>query len=167
MNGIGSVATDLDGIPITGVSNSCEFCKLILESSSGRQACIESWRELAITPTAEPKFFRCHAGFQYARSRIELHGEQVAILVSGQFLVSAPDEREIEANIHTLSNEHNIDLNELVTASRSVRVLTEDRQAQMGGWLKKVAKTFEIIAHERAELLGRLKNIAAMSTFDD
>ena len=148
-------------------SNSCDFCNLILESPSGRRACIESWRKLAHTPKGDPRFFRCHAGFQYARGRIELHGELAAIQVAGQFLVSPPDENELEANLRALSEQHHVDLDELTAASGSIRILNEDRQTQIGGWLKKVAETFEIIANERAELLGRLKSIAAMSTFEN
>jgi ligand-binding sensor protein len=128
---------------------------------------MDSWRKLARTPKSDPRFFRCHAGFQYARGRIELHGELAAIQVAGQFLVSPPDEEDMATMLWDLSDRHNIDLDKLTAASRSIRVLNEDRQTQIGGWLKKVAETFEVIAHERAELLGRLKSIAAMSTFDD
>jgi ligand-binding sensor protein len=166
MNGVGSVTTGVDGIPITEISNSCEFCNLILESPSGRRACIDSWKKLAHTARGDPRFFRCHAGFQYARGRIELHNELVAIQVAGQFLNSLEDEEKFAANLQDLSERHNIDIEELSAAARSIRILNEDRQIQTGGWLKKIAQTFEIIAHERAELLGRLKSIAAMSTFD-
>jgi len=167
MNEIGSVTTGIDGIPITEISNSCDFCDLILGSPSGRRACIESWRKLARTPKGDPEFSRCHAGFQYARGRIELHGELAAIQVAGQFLVSQQDEEELKSNLPELSEKYDVDLEKLTEASRSIRILNTDRQTQIGGWLKKVAETFEIIAHERAELLGRLKSIAAMSTFDD
>lgn len=51
---VGSLTTDLDGQPLTEISNSCEFCDLILESPSGREACIQSWRRLAQTPKSDP-----------------------------------------------------------------------------------------------------------------
>ena len=41
---VGSVTAGVDGRPLTRVSNSCDFCKLIMGSEDGRQACIESWR---------------------------------------------------------------------------------------------------------------------------
>jgi excisionase family DNA binding protein len=163
---VGAVTTDIEGQPASEISNSCEFCDLILESPSGKQACIASWKTLAQTPKGDPEFFQCHAGFQYARGRIEQDGELISITVAGQFLTSPPDPDEIGDRIEMLSKLHNIRREALEEASKDIRVLGEDNQEQIGKWLKKVANTFEIITHERAELLGRLANIAEMSTFD-
>ncbi len=38
---VGSVTADKEGKPLTKISNSCDFCKLILGSDGGRQACNE------------------------------------------------------------------------------------------------------------------------------
>ncbi|MEK6256481.1 MAG: PocR ligand-binding domain-containing protein, partial [Chloroflexota bacterium] len=152
-------------VPVTEISNSCNFCDLILASPSGRQACIESWRELAQTPKGDPQFFQCHAGFQYARGRIELHGTMTAIQVVGQFHNTMPSQEETDQRVKQLAEKHQIDLAELTKASETFRILDRERQTVLGAWLKKVAKTFEIIALERADLLDRLKNISAMSTF--
>ena len=161
---VGSVTTDVEGEPISEISNSCDFCNLILSTSTGRQACINSWKALAHTQKGDPEFFQCHAGFQYARGRIESEGRLVSILVAGQFLNAPLDDSELEDRIEKLSNAHDINFDELKEASTSIRILDDDKQDQIGKWLKKVADTFEIITHERAELLGRLKNIAEMST---
>jgi len=166
MNAIGSVTTDPAGEPITEISNSCEFCNLILASPSGRQACIKSWYELAQTPKGDPQFYQCHAGFQYARGRIELQGSLTAIQVAGQFHNSPPAPEDIAGRIQQLGEKHGIDRDALTKAAKSLRILNSQRQIEVGKWLKKVAHTFEIIAQERAELLGRLKNIAAMSSFE-
>ncbi|MEK6221407.1 MAG: PocR ligand-binding domain-containing protein [Chloroflexota bacterium] len=166
MNGVGSITTSPEGQPVTELSNSCDFCELIYSSPSGRQACITSWKELAQTPKGDPKFFKCHAGFQYARGRIELKGELTAIQVAGQFYNTAPPQSEIDQRVRELSEKHDINFEDLSKASKSLRILSSVRQSELGAWLKKVANTFEIIAQERADLLGRLKNIAAMSSFD-
>jgi len=163
---VGAVTTDIEGQPATEISNSCEFCDLIFESPSGRLACIESWKKLAQTPKGDPQFYQCHAGFQYARGRIEQDGKLISITVAGQFLTSPPHPEELEECIDTLSKRHNIRREALEEASKGIRVLGEDKQEQIGKWLKKIANTFEIITHERAELIGRLANIAEMSTFD-
>ena len=72
---VGSVTAGVDGRPLTRVSNSCDFCKLIMGSEDGRQACIESWRMLTRQTNQAPEFISCHAGLQYARARIEVGGE--------------------------------------------------------------------------------------------
>ena len=166
MNGVGSITTGPDGEPVTDISNSCEFCELILGSPLGRQACINSWKELAQTPKGDPRFYQCHAGFQYARGRIELEGVLTAIQVAGQFYNIPPSQEEIDRRVEELSEKYQIDPNKLASAAKSLRILNRERQGELGNWLKKVAKTFEIIAQERADLLGRLKNIAAMSSFE-
>lgn len=166
MNEVASVVTDIHGEPVTEISNSCEFCNLILESPSGRAACVAAWRNLAASPQSDPQFVQCHAGFQYARGRIELNGELTAIQVAGQFLLTAPSQDEIAGRVEELSEKHGIPAEKLSAAAKSIRVLDESRQGKIGKWLKKVAVTFQVIAKERAELLDRLKNISDLSTFD-
>ena len=79
---VGAVTASVDGQPLTRISNSCDFCKLIMGSEDGRQACIESWRTLAQQTNQSPEFISCHAGLQYARARIEVGGVLIAILVA-------------------------------------------------------------------------------------
>ena len=165
MNEIGVITTDSEGIPITEISNSCEFCSLVLNSDRGKQACIESWKKLADDPGDTPQFFQCHAGFQFARSRIELHGKLTAILIGGQFLRSHPMENELSEKVAEIAGKYQIPPALLSRAAESIPVFDEEKQNRIGKWLGKVGETFQIIGHERAELLGRLKNIADMSTF--
>jgi excisionase family DNA binding protein len=167
MTDVGSLTTDVDGQPLTPISNSCDFCDQIMATPTGRQACIDSWRRLAQTPPGEPRFFRCHAGLQYARGRIELEGELTAIQVAGQFVVEPPDPDELASRVEELAREHGIDRAELARAASEIRHKDGATQAQIGAWLKKVADTFEIIAHERADLIERLNSIAAISRFTD
>ena len=165
MNGIGSVTTDINGEPITPISNCNRFCEQIFASPSGRKACIESWRQLAQTKDRAPKFYQCHAGFQYARGRIKLYGQLTAIQVAGQFNLSKPSKGELESKINDLAEKHNLNKKDLNLAAQEIRQLSSKEQDQLGEWLHRVAETFEIIAHERADLIGRLKNISEMSTF--
>lgn len=166
MLNIGSVTTDVEGTPITEISNSCQFCNLILSSPIGKQNCINDWKRLAGTPKGDPKFFECHAGFQYARGRIEVEGILTAVLIAGQFLISQPEQGDLATHIKNIAEKYQIDPDELSAAATDLRILPYDEQQQIGKWLKRVAHTFEMIAHERADLLGRLKHIAAMTSFD-
>ena len=54
---LGAVTTDKSGMPLTRISNSCDFCKLILGSDEGRQACINSWGKLAEQKDLLPSSF--------------------------------------------------------------------------------------------------------------
>jgi excisionase family DNA binding protein len=163
---VGAVTADKDGLPLTKISNSCGFCKLILGSEEGRQACIESWRHLVDQKEAAPEFTTCHAGLQYARARIEVQGELIAILVAGQFYVHDPQAEEEQVRLRDLAGKYSIDPGLLAQAARQITILDAHKVPQISGWLEQVAHTFEQISAERADLMNRLKQISAMSVFE-
>jgi excisionase family DNA binding protein len=162
---VGAVTTDKEGQPLTRLSNSCDFCKLILGSEEGRQACVESWHKLAQHDGTSPEFIPCHAGLQYASARIEVQGERLALLISGQFYAKSPDSQEQVQRIQKLSSACHIDPNLLSQAAEKIPVLDSRKETQLWEWLKRVARTFEQISSERANLMHRLKQIAVMSDF--
>ena len=159
----GAVTTDREGNPLTRISNSCDFCKLMLGSEEGRRSCMASWRKLAEQQDSAPEFTSCHAGLQYARARIEVAGELVAILVAGQFYVQTPDSTEEAERLRTLAQRYHIDESLLEQAARQISILDSRKVSQISGWLERVAQTFEQITEERADLMGRLRHIAEMS----
>jgi excisionase family DNA binding protein len=163
---VGAVTADIDGQPLTKISNSCDFCKMILGSEEGRQACSKSWRQLVNQKDTAPEFTTCHAGLQYARSRIVVHGELIAILVAGQFYVQFPEPEEQEERLCTLADKYHIDVNLLKQAARKITVLDSRHVPQISGWLERVTQTFEQISAERADLMNRLKQISAMTVFE-
>jgi excisionase family DNA binding protein len=163
---VGSVTTAPDGEPLTKISNSCRFCNLILAGQSGRRACVASWQKLAEQPERHPQFVTCHAGLQYACARIEVGKTPIAMLIAGQFYLTPPDPDEQATRVRQLAALHGLDQPALADAAAKLLVLDERKQAQIGKWLETVAQTFEQIAHERAELMGRLRRIAALSALE-
>ncbi len=81
---VGAVATDEGGFPLTAVSNASRFCRLILETESGRQACAASWRRLFRQGGDAAQLLTCHAGCQFARAPAVAGA--VAIGLSGVYL---------------------------------------------------------------------------------
>lgn len=160
---VGAIITDDAGNPLTQISNSCRFCDLILSTESGQQACINSWRKLANQHEKLPQFFTCHAGFQYARARIEVDGVVAAMFIAGQFFTESPEPAKRKAEIQTLARQHGLDETELAAADRERHVLSTSKQAKISQWLEKLARTFTIISLERAEMLDRLQRIADLS----
>ena len=160
---VGAVTANVNGRPLTRISNSCDFCKLIMGSEDGRQACIESWRKLAQSGNQTPDFINCHAGLQYARARIEVGGELIAILVAGQFYVNSPEPEEETERLQALAKKYHIDLELLTRAAEQISVLDARKVPQISGWLERVAHTFEQISSERASLKYRLEQISVIS----
>ncbi len=161
---IGAVTTDLDGQPLTEVSNSCQFCNLIRSTKSGYQACVDSWSKLARQHDSAPHFVTCHAGLHYARARIELDDTPYAMLITGQFYIMAPNPNEVKQRVAKLAQLHGLDEAELVRAAAELPILSPKTQEKITHWLEKLADTFSLIGRERADMLDRLRRIASMSS---
>lgn len=162
--GVGAITTAADGSPITPISNSCAFCRLILNSEEGRRRCEASWRESGVRGGA-PHPLTCHAGLRLLSSRIEVHGEFVAAIHAGQFVGSTEDLDGWEERLGELAAATGIPARDLAAALPSVHVLGEERQKQMPRLLGRVAATFSEIGEERLNLLGRLQRIAEMTAY--
>jgi excisionase family DNA binding protein len=160
---VGSVTTGNDGVPLTRISNSCDFCKLILGTDEGRQACISSWRKLSEQKENHPEFTKCHAGLSYARGQIDVNSEVIALLVAGQFYISKPDLEEETQRIKELSKKFHIDESLLMQSSKHISILDDRKTDQISGWIEKIVGTFESISSERANMIGRLQQITEMS----
>lgn len=163
---VGAITTDRHGEPITNISHCAQFCSLILNTLSGKRACIQSWKRLAQAPEGEPEFVSCHAGLQYARGCIKIAEKPAALVVSGQFYLRTPDSREETERIHRLAEDHGIDFHDISEAASKISLLDERKQSQIAGWMSAVARTFSEIATERAEILERLRGISEMSKLE-
>lgn len=164
---IGAITTDHNGVPLTNLSNCGQFCALIQSSESGRKACLAAWHKLSQQTDEQPQFATCHAGLQYARARIHLNDIEWSMIIAGQFYTTPPNQSVRDEEIRQLAARHHLDGDQLVEASHNLVLLDNRKQNEITRWLKKVAKAFAEIAQERSDLIGRLKNIAAMSNMGD
>ena len=164
---VSSLTTAPDGTPLTRLSSPCAFCSMILASESGKQACIASWKKLATQPEVRPRFVTCHAGLHYARARIEIDGTLVAMVVAGQFYASPPDPSEEQQRIHMLAMSYGIKEGGLQTAAREIPVADKRKEAQIGTWMEKIARTFEHFGKERSDMMSRLRRIADISVIKE
>lgn len=169
--GIGTIMTAPDGTPITPISNSCEFCNLILGTEGGRWRCTRSWKAagLELAPGfaggSAPQIAVCHAGLCYAWGRIEVQGRFVAAIHAGQFLTGlTQSDGSWPERIAELSGVTHLEAQVLHRALERVPVLDGHRQRQVPVLLQRVARTFSELGQERLELLGRLQRIAEIST---
>ena len=108
--GVGVVATHKNGEPLTNISNSCEFCDLILNSETVYRACVDTWKQLASLPPAKDiTFFTCHAGMQYAEE---------------------PTPEQTRKRIDQIAQKHGISADELSEAASEIPILDERIQAE-------------------------------------
>jgi excisionase family DNA binding protein len=161
--GVGAITASVSGDPLTEPTFSNPFCKLMLSSPSGRQACQASWRKISLRATGEPPFLFCHAGLCYQRSTINLDDRPVAWFIAGQFYLNAPDRAKENERLEQLANKHDIPQSSLAEAAQKIPVLKKYQQDQVLEWTPKVANTIDSFLCERSELMNRLQRIADLS----
>jgi hypothetical protein len=94
-------------------------------------------------------------------------GRTIAAQIAGQFHLEVPEGTEQEVQVTELAEKHGIDPQRLLQAAEDIRLLERADEPRIGRWLARVAETFEIIAMERADLIGRLDQIAMLSSIED
>jgi ligand-binding sensor protein len=151
--GIALVTIDMDGLPLTAVSNSYEFCDLILSTDEGRRRCTADWRSVG-----KGQVHVCHAGLLCASAPIEVSGRSVAITAGCQFAGAT-----WETDLSTLASDLGLNETDLRSAADTVRVVPESDTARVSRLLQRITSTFSEIGEERLSLLSRLKYIAEMS----
>jgi excisionase family DNA binding protein len=157
---VAAVTVDLDGSPMTDVSNSCDYCGLILSTTEGRRRCVTSWKRVAGGQVAA-----CHAGLLCAGAPVEVRGQPVASVASCQF-VAPPSEGPAQgwqANIPALAAQLGLDEGELRAAADSVRPVSMEERSRIVRLLSRAAATFGEIGEERAMFVERLHRIAEMT----
>ncbi len=156
---VGAVTTTVDGNPLTPFSNSCKFCDLILASAEGRKRCEASWTRLA--NSSSPRIERCHAGLAYARGRIQVGNEFVAMIFAGQFVIDQAARSGLK--VLEIARECNVPESALRKAAQEVRVIDPSRADWLLGLLQKVAETFSHIGQQRLDLIMRLRQVAQLA----
>ena len=162
---IAAITTDLQGQPLTRISNPCRFCQLIQSSAEGQRRCQASWQALAASSERSPALHRCHAGLLYARGRIEVGDEFIAMTFGGQFL-TGPVEADGDGplpRLAALARACGLSEDELRAALPAVHRMEGERTERVVHLLQKVAQTFSKIGQERLSLLNRLQRIAEMT----
>ncbi len=161
-NEIGAVTTDTNGKPMTPFSNVCAYCNLILTSAKGRARCEASWKKLATHNLARPHLERCHAGLTYARGRVVVANQFVAMCFAGQFLVAdgSPLASETIRQVATACEVDPVALKQVAAEIHVFDKLHADRLLYL---LQLLAETFSRIGQERHDLVQRLRRVAEIA----
>jgi excisionase family DNA binding protein len=159
--GVMIVVTDLEGQPITEVSNACGLFAAISQVPSAVQKCTEDWRSMATSLELEPRFRRSHLGLLCARALIrvgsELKGMVIASCVAPEYWPPITEEAEeiaVRLGVEvSLIEEHMDEVHRLSTAGQE-RVLSH---------VQKIANVVAHIVNERKTFVNRLEAIADLT----
>jgi len=160
--GVSAVITDAVGTPLTSMSAPCRFCRIIRRSEKGRAACRSDLGRIARRANSRVAQVTCHAGLQCTGASITINGGKTAVFITGQY-VATPPLAARQQHIRQLAAAYDLDAVALIRAAAEIPVLDPAQRQKMADWLPKLAHTLSEIGQERADLLGRLQRIAAMS----
>ncbi len=160
---IGILLADKEGNQLTDISNSCEFCEIIRSTEKGRAACASSWKKLANSQEKEGHFIPCHAGLQYAMAKVTDVPGKLGMLIAGQFILRDRNDTFSDKHIKKLANELGLNEEKLLSAAKKIVLLDERWEEKIGGWLRKLAKTFAVLTRDRANFLHRFRQLMNLS----
>ncbi len=161
---ISVVCIDPQGEPLTRPTGLCGLCQMMQQNPSGYEACKASWRETARQTFSGEKFFTCHAGIQYIAAPFkDEDGKTAGFFLAGQFYWQPPEVSEQKERLQHLAKEHNLSIEELESAERSVPVIEPALQARVEQWPLTAALAVESILQERTRFMQRLQQIANLT----
>jgi ligand-binding sensor protein len=138
-------------------------CNLILSTEKGRARCEASWRKLANQKNVRPDLEKCHAGLTYARGRIVVQNQFIAMFFVGQFATGDAKALQTRSHVRELAQACGVNEKKLTDAASEIRVLEKNRAERLLNLLELVSDTYSHIGQERLDLLTRLKKVAEIA----
>lgn len=162
--GITLVVTDLEGQPITRISNPSPFFQLLAESERGRLAWQQHLRELAQMPALEPRFVAGRVGLVCARALVRIGNELKAMVVASGIVPA--NGQSLPQLATQLVDDWNLPPEKVKSVLQALPVLNVDAQKKVLATVQRIADILAHIGNERLTLLSRLASIARLSALE-
>jgi ligand-binding sensor protein len=158
------VLTDLDGCPVTEVSNPPLYYQLMQETEKGHDLCLDAWGNLGQMHALEPRFISTFGGLLCARALIrvgnELKGMVIAFGIAPQDWSITPEIREEISNIMEAEEER------YIASFQAIQPLSTAEQHQVLETLQRIGDILAHVTDERSDLITRLEKISQLSSFE-
>ncbi|MEO6061866.1 MAG: helix-turn-helix domain-containing protein [Thermoflexales bacterium] len=159
--GVTLVTTDIRGVPLTEISNACGFQSALMRDPSALQKCALVWRQLAASPSMEPKLYPNEMGLLCARGLIRSGSALLGMVVIGGIAPDPwPPSRDGLAAIADLFG-----LERGFVESNSGAVYRLDRPAQERALrgAQRIADIFSHLVNDRAAIMRRMRTIESLT----
>ena len=157
--GAAMVITDMQGQPVTRMSNPCGFISALMGGSpDGIQHCVATWQQMAGLVALEPKFSVNEMGLLCARGLIRVGAELKGMVVIGGIApdIWPPSAEQAAALAAAFGVQP-----ETVWANCDA-VIRMDRATQDKAlrWVQRIADVFAAMAQDRLEMLAQQAIVA-------
>jgi len=159
--GVMLVVTDLDGNPVTRVSQPCGLFCAVSQVPDAVRTCIQSWQALGSALELEPRLVPSSLGLLCARGLVRIGTQLKGMVVIGGIAPDdwppAPDEVRAIAERHGVAPE-------VVSAHlHEVYYLDASQRARVLVLVQRIANVIAHIANERFTLMEKLAAIARLT----
>jgi excisionase family DNA binding protein len=159
--GVMLVVTDLEGNPVTQVSQPCGLFCAVAEVPDAVRTCIQSWQVLGSTLELEPKLLPSSLGLLCTRGLIRIGTELKGMVVMGGI---APDDwPPPPEEVRAMAAQHGVAPEALVAHLHEVYYLDAAQRTRLLALVQRIANVIAHIANERAVLMHRLAAIAQLT----
>jgi excisionase family DNA binding protein len=159
--GVMMVVTDMQGNPVTRLSNPCGFYTALTQDPQTVAHCLRTWQDLAADPSLAPRFASSEMGLLCARGLIRLESTLMGMVVIGGIAPEAwPPTLE---QLSQLAATFGQSLNTIQSNAGNVYRMDKANQQRALRSVQRIADIFSHIAGDRNELCGRLQAIAALT----
>lgn len=149
--GVTMVITDMEGRPVTRISNPCGFFEVLLNGrQDGLQHCIRTWQAMAGNVVLEPRFAPSEMGLLCARGLIRVGATLRGMVVIGGI---APEQWPPSAEqAGTLADQFGVNPSAIVANSDAVFRLDRAGQDHALRFVQRVADIFAQMIRDRQEM---------------
>lgn len=155
------VMTDMQGDPITPVSNPQAFFQLLHGTEAGVDLCHDTWRELGQMPSMEPRWVPTFADLLCARAFVRIGDKLEAMVIA--FGVAPPGWRLTAETETDIAEELELELEDIREVFSALEPVSPARLDEILGTLQRIGDILTHIGGERRSLIGRLNEIARLS----
>jgi excisionase family DNA binding protein len=163
MLGCTLVITDMQGQPVTQVSNpSGFFLAATQHTGGGWAACMRTWQQLAGSVALEPRFVTSELGLLSARGLIRQGSELKGLVIAGCIApeIWPPSSDQIAAMAQQLGAEPAY----LEANCGAVFYLDKAQRERVLRFLQRIADVFSHMAEDRSIIYNRLQTIAGLTS---
>jgi excisionase family DNA binding protein len=163
--GVMLVITDMQGQPVTEISNPCGFFAALMRGPDAIVQCIRTWQGLAVIPSMEPRFSPSEMGLLCARGLIrtgrELQGMVVIGGIAPEVWPAGPEQ------IAALAATFGLNPDYVEANAEAVYRLDKAAQEKVLRSIQRIADIFSHIAEDRNALGSRLQAIASLTSLQN
>ena len=156
--GVMVVITDMDGTPLTEVTNPCGLFRVVAAEASVLARCVEMWRHYGAVPDLVPRFGPSDFGFLCARAFVRRGSELLGMVIAGG--VAPAEWPPTASQIAAIAATFGVSSGTVAAHIEEVYRLTQEERVHVLAVLPRIGVLISELASERDSAAGAAADLA-------